>query len=59
METIKVVYEPVHAKRHPDQRVRAVCEPVLFRLQLYSLDLVSSQQAMAKGAQLSSGDSLR
>ena len=43
----------MHAKRHPNQRAWPICELVLFRVQLNSLDFMSGQQAVAKGAHLS------
>jgi hypothetical protein len=53
VESIPATREPVHAKRHPDQGAWFICEMVLFRVQLHSLDLVSSQQPIAKSAHLS------
>jgi hypothetical protein len=40
------------------ERARAICQLVLFRVQFHSLDLVGSQQAVAKGPGLSPGNSL-
>jgi hypothetical protein len=41
------------------ERARAICKLVLFRVQFHSLDLVGSQQAVAKGPGLSPGHRLR
>jgi hypothetical protein len=50
--------EPVHAKRHPNQRARAIYQMILLRVQIHPLDFVSSQQSLAKGARLSSSNRL-
>lgn len=42
----------MHAEGHADQRAWPVCELVLFRVQFHSLNCVSGQQAVAKGAHI-------
>jgi hypothetical protein len=48
----------VHTEGHSNQRAWTICKLVLFRVQLHSLDLVSSQQPLAKSPRLSPGNRL-